>query len=529
MKKNTIKLVEKGIRMCNVVYPKDASPIIINALDMLIEAIYKETGAVMWCRKSDALAEGAAHDPNEKAILIGKTNYDETQEVLASLQPLEYKIAVVGNKLVIAAWDDVQVQAAVNHYITDLIKNNIEIEENAKTLYADEYHFVPEKFSRSAVTVNGTDITRFSIVYPQSDQEYRTIGEILQKIVLNATGTELSLYSDDEEERTNEIHLGKTNRDFSQKLYNNTKKYIMTYSIEVYGGKMQILSGGCFSALRCVTDMMSIFSPKSEGFDFADGSHRKTELMSNPTELAEGADVRIMTSNLLHHDWADGRMDVVYRAEVFAGVLRDYHPDAAGLQELMRDRWQDELVKWLDVLREDYGIEYSLSNNIFHYKHHTSNPTSLLYRSDLYDCVDEEYILFPHWSPSQGISVPMCHVRSKSDSSKEFILMNTHWDVDCWGGARKDICCDESAAFVNKWKSVGCPIFFTGDWNALRDRDCVKNFMAKTGVQTAETDYYCIEFTFYYGENVTVKNKKILEQYMQMSDHSSRYTDFTIR
>jgi len=302
----------------------------------------------------------------------------------------------------------------------------------------------------------------------------------------------------------------------------------MTYSVEVAGTKLQILSGGHFSAIRCVAELMSLFVPNGGATDFTDGTHRRTELMANPTERADGSDVRIMTSNLLHHDWAGGRMDVVYRAEVFAGVLRDYRPDAAGLQELVADRWRTELLKWMDVLRDEYGVEYGLSNDIFPCKYGISNPTSLLYRSDLYDRVHEEYILFPHWRPSQGISVPMCHVRSKTDPKKEFILMNTHWDVDLWDGARKDVCSDDSAAFVNKWKSAGCPIFFTGDWNALKDRDCVKNFMEKTGMQTAETDYYCIEFTFYCGEHVTVKNKKILEQYMQMSDHSSRYTDFAL-
>ena len=66
--------------------------------------------------------------------------------------------------------------------------------------------------------------------------------------------------------------------------------------------------------------------------------------------------------------------------------------------------------------------------------------------------------------------------------------MNTHWDVDSWAGARKDICSEESAAFLNKWKSAECPIIMTGDWNALRSQACIEDFMEATGVQTADDD-----------------------------------------
>ena len=527
MNRAATKIIENGRPQYVVVCPKKAPPNVINALDMLVEAIQAKTG-VRINRKSDGLPAGASHNPNEKAILIGKTNYEESQEVLSTLKPFEYKIAEIGSKVVVASLDDTYLQTAINYYINNLLDKNLIEEEGGKTLFLEEYHFVPEKLAPSLITVNRTSITEFAIVYPHSDPEYRRIGEDLQKVILANMGAELPVYSDSEAERTNEILLGRTNRAFSQSVYSSTKKYIMTHSLEVSGSKLQIHSGGYLSALRCVVDMMSLFSPTNGKTELVDGSYRRTEILAAPTALSSEADIRVMTSNLLHAEWADDRIDVVYRAEIFAGILRDYLPDSVGLQE-MTDRWQNELVKWFGVLREEYGVEYSLCNNLHIYKNRRANCTALLYRSDKYDCVDNETRICTHWTPNMGISLTMFHLQSKEDSSKEYIHINTHWDADSWTGARKDAISNESSTLFNKWKRAGCPIFMTGDWNAIRGQACMENFITATEAKTADDDTYCIEFTFYYGENIAVRGREILVKFSQLSDHYFRYTDFTLR
>ena len=138
--------------------------------------------------------------------------------------------------------------------------------------------------------------------------------------------------------------------------------------------------------------------------------------------------------------------------------------------------------------------------------------------------------MYPHWDKnySQGISITMCHLQSKTYSSRNFILMNTHWDVDLWEGAQKDTCSADAAAFMNEWKSAECPIFFTGDWNANRGTECLENFITETGAQTADEGKYCIEFTFYFGDGVTAKKNECVTGYSQMGDHPFRYTDFDI-
>ena len=48
-------------------------------------------------------------------------------------------------------------------------------------------------------------------------------------------------------------------------------------------------------------------------------------------ELAEGADLRIMSYNILHPDWS--RVPVKGRDEIVAGILQYYMPDVVALQE----------------------------------------------------------------------------------------------------------------------------------------------------------------------------------------------------
>ena len=54
----------------------------------------------------DWLREGDLHDPDAYEILIGQTNYDETQTILSDTSYGSYTIAVSGRKIILAAWSE---------------------------------------------------------------------------------------------------------------------------------------------------------------------------------------------------------------------------------------------------------------------------------------------------------------------------------------------------------------------------------------------------------------------------------------
>ena len=73
-----LKLIDSGESEYVVVYPNNASAIILGAVDLFISKVEEKTG-VRLKSKSDNLRGQASHDPNEKVILIGRTNYEESQ------------------------------------------------------------------------------------------------------------------------------------------------------------------------------------------------------------------------------------------------------------------------------------------------------------------------------------------------------------------------------------------------------------------------------------------------------------------
>ena len=515
---NRLMIVENGASEYVVVYPVAATSTVISAVDILVKQIETQTGVTLKS-KTDNLRGAAAHDPNEKAILIGQTNYDESQEVLNTLNRFEYKIAQVGNKMVIAALDEAYVMSAIRYYVANLIAPNVSGKNGAKNLLLEEYHYIPENSNQDRLVINGIDITEFSIIYPDGDVEYKPIAQKLQSAVLSCMGIELPIYTDAEAEQKYEILLGKTNRSFSQRLYNSLEKYVATYSLEVEDTKLQILSGGYASASQCITDMR--FSVLNDGvIEYKNGSYLKKSLFNASGALATDADIRIMTANILYPAWAGDRPNVSHRAELFAGILANYQPDAIGLQEA-GGKWQTELEKWLEVLKEEYGIEYT-----WHHKTYEGQEvfSSILYRSDLYNCVEEDFYMFGHNNGNANMRViSSCMLQLKTDPDKQFILSNTHWDFD----DNKTQCAEESITYINEEKNEEYPIFFTGDFNASRGEEHLESFIEGTGMQTADTDG--IDFTFYFGDGVEAQKNTVLRNHYTTTDHEIRFTDFDMQ
>lgn len=81
---------------------------------------------------TDWIGRGESYDSTTVEILVGQTGYPESAEVLASTAYGDYTIAVQGNKLVVAAWDNHALKAGVDALVALLHEN-----------YADGFLAVP--------------------------------------------------------------------------------------------------------------------------------------------------------------------------------------------------------------------------------------------------------------------------------------------------------------------------------------------------------------------------------------------------
>ena len=464
-----------------VVTPKTPTASLTAAKTALLEAFRQKTG-VAPAAKTDEIKKTAIRDTLSLEILLGRTAYDETATVLGTLTEGQFAIALTGNKLVITAPNDGDLAAAVA-YFTEHYINVMPVIDGKYSLSTATYVSPVPKTGDGVARVNGTEISSFGIVYETARAGYDEVARYLQEM-MKELGYDAAIYGDTyrADSGTPEILIGKTNRAVSSELYGAENCPLMNYTLTARGNKLQIVSGGPYSAYACVNAMrFSFFGAKDP--TYADGVILSDDLsISNP--IPEGTDLRIMTYNVLAERWAGtyneegqtGCLSVPLRAEIVASVLAGCLADAVGLQETDR-AWIDILPYYLDLLKTDYNVEYTWK---FYDFRGLQTLTTVLYRSDRYTVEDSGIQNFSYWEvhhPNNDYNlrlVEWVYLKPLDAGGKEFILVNTHWgELD---DAEKGIAAvDEEITLVNSLQTAHptTPIFCTGDfnssWNPKRD------------------------------------------------------------
>ena len=473
-----IKLVENGKAVYTVVYPNDADSMVLSAMRTFISKVEEATGVTL-PNKSDYVRFGQTRDPNAKEILFGRTAYDETQQTLTGMYADEYVIKSVGNKIVILSTEDSYLLAAVNYFSKNLIKSNLEGEKGSCTLYFEEYHFMAEGADK-VLNIGGKPIQDYTIVYETAREGYDEIAMRLRASISKFTGYTLPVVADSlKAEGDCEILIGQTNRKISATNY---KKFVdlMTYKVVVSGHKLQVVCGGPFSARTCVDEMSLMFFAKP-GYQINDGVYLETDLKSDTVApLSEGADVRVMTANVLSSWWGEDTdpaiPPAIQRAEIMATVLMLYKPDVMGLQEA-QNPLMDALAPYLEILKTQYGLEYAELHESYQGK---QNLTSLLYRSDLLTVGDKGVDVYSYWSGNYHMRNISWAVFQKG--TKKFMVANTHW---AWEDEeRMNLSSQEHIAFIEEMSAkYDFPIFSTGDFNAKHDSDNLNDFLSGASAQ----------------------------------------------
>ncbi len=129
---STLKIVEDGIAVFTVVYPDEPGAELFARVRELVDTIKEATGATLKLN-SDFISWNTVRDPEAYEILVGRTNYDETAQVLSELRACDYAIRAVGNKIVITAHTDELIRRAVSYFCKNLIERNLVTGEDGKS------------------------------------------------------------------------------------------------------------------------------------------------------------------------------------------------------------------------------------------------------------------------------------------------------------------------------------------------------------------------------------------------------------
>lgn len=471
-----LKIVEDGASQFTIIYPDSPGTELFQAVKALADAIKEATGVTLKT-DNDFVKRGESHDSEAYEILIGETNYDETAEVLKDLKMSDYAIVQSGHKIVITAHSVELTIRAINYYRKNLIKDNLKTDESGKTsLLFTPYTFL-SKPAVASLTVAGNELRDYKIVYAKGEEGYKGAAEQLCDLVGERYGYVLEIVADTESETVDkEILIGPTNRPQSSAFMAAHPCETLQYALGVVDGRL-LITGKPYSCLQATTRFSSRYLYSgSENVALPEGEVLVDSMRGvKSAPLAEGADVRIMTANILAEmeTWG-GKTPVARRAEIFAAVLDVYQPDVVGTQEVT--------AAWYRLLPKYVGDKYEFL--------HPTTPTgltnfsSILYDKTKYDVIDSGVEYFSTEGPN-NIRLVTYAVFSSKTSDIKFCVFNSHWCFETPEHPRRQA--EEEANLIKRVTAkYPYPYFCTADYNTIQETDNYKYFLSLTGAVDAK-------------------------------------------
>lgn len=178
-------------------------------------------------------------------------------------------------------------------------------------------------------------------------------------------------------------------------------------------------------------------------------------------ELTDGADIRIMSANILVRYKGWGGTPVKSRALMFAEVLNKYKPDVAAIQEACSD--------WHKCIEKTVGDTYEFVQPRFDL--FRTSLTTMIYNKNTLNLVDSGRVKYSQGDGPQHRAITWAVFETKDDG-KRFVAISTHFDLLRLKDTEKeyDIIfsqAEELFAFIDELsEKYDCPVFSAGDYNA---------------------------------------------------------------
>ncbi len=455
-----LQLIANGKTEYELVYPETAEPTVMSAVEQLREAFRAETG-ISLKTTDDFLMQGETHQNDTRKILIGMTNYEESQSVYADLLYCDYCVAVKGTHLVVAAYTADSYTAAID-WLTENVFSKVVNKGEASSLTMEAKTVSdstsPWDYPVESWKIGGVELKQYQLVY--SEARYEDSVKKLQQAIGEQTGYYLKAALDNQSQlQQYEILIGETNREESTQI--DTPTYL-NYVFELVNGKLVIKAGGEHSLLKAIEEFVDMTAQDSNKVNMNKTYRMAGDFYTDPlkTSMPENADLRLMTANLqadvegYNGDVAEG-FAFERRLEIFLSALEFYRPTVVGVQECCPN--------WYQGIKGSEGFENWDILEFQNPKVQTEKVFStIMYRKDLLTLVDSGMQYYSQYNNVRCRCITWAVFQIKSNGEK-FCFVSTHWDG---GGTDKTLVqANELAAFVNQ-KAKNYPVFTTGDLNS---------------------------------------------------------------
>lgn len=254
--------------------------------------------------------------------------------------------------------------------------------------------------------------------------------------------------------------------------------------------------------------------------------------------LAPGANLRIMSFNILSEEWND-QTPVDGRKDTVAQTILQFAPDVVGLQEVS-DNWYAVLPA---LISADYTMvcpQNALGQ---------TNYTGMAFNKKKVKLLDSGTHIFAAGNSTKMRLVTWGHYE-RLDNLQRFVVMNTHWDIS--QTHRISEAQEMAAIFLAKKQQFNCPIISVGDFNSNQSSTEYIYYATETGMKNARVDaeivnsdhrtshvlglkpragrlHESIDQIFYTDDLACYLYNNLMDQpILDASDHCPIYADFAI-
>ena len=197
--------------------------------------------------------------------------------------------------------------------------------------------------------------------------------------------------------------------------------------------------------------------------------------------LTEGADIRVMSYNVLSPDWLHfdkSKTPIDDRHERLTETVLTYMPDVLGLQE-STSRWH----KAFKPLLLDTGL-YAISNRQCNAESFKYCACPILYNPLTVQVIDEYIVDLDKYSDCRVLSVT---VFEKLSDGTRFVVTNTHpasWDETENYARNMASLIELGSAELAKYADL--PVIMMGDYNTYEQMDTFPTLIEGLGVKNAK-------------------------------------------
>ena len=460
----SIVLSDKSSARYTVVRPSDSTDLLLEWMQAVMEYPAQHQKASLNLPWTTDKSEDRGRE-----ILLGYTNRPESREVMESIGYDDFAIVTKGDKIVVAAHREERLQQAVTYLCENLLKIESDENGNSSFVYLGDYSFVSQEKGFFFNAQN--KLADYSIIYRQDSAVLKGAAEELQARIKEYCGIEIKVVSDSSPETSQEIVLGRTNRALSQKYFaKETGAYSFASVVVAEDQKLLIGSATDETTVLAVQRFAEEYIQSEYSYTF--NLDAEIDLLdtgysfSESPELAENAEMRIMSFNILCELWDSKAKDVESRMQIVLATLLTYSPEVVGLQEV-----SDKCYQSLNPLFE--GTYAFVDTKTEKGK---TNFSPLAYNVEKVTLLEHGVkTLASGNNPSLRV-ISWGYFERKSDGER-FFVANTHWDLTAMPESRTKQAIEMGDFVVEMKAKYNCPAITVGDYNTQSHQEQFQTYL----------------------------------------------------